>query len=254
MNRIDPRGRTILVTGATGHQGGATARHLLAAGWQVRALVRDAAAPAAAALVAAGAELVRGDLNDDESVAVAMRGAYGVFSVQSANRDEIAQGKRIADTAKSEGVQHLVYSSVGGVESQNRYYLEHGWGPIDKWQIEVHLRDLGVPMTILRPGGFMEDFTNPARFFQNGSLNVPWHDELVMNLLRDRSGVPAQGPPRPDGPARLVEPLGCDPASGAVGALNGPPISPGRPVQLRAVNPACPESCWARTTYSASDV
>jgi hypothetical protein len=36
-----------------------------------------------------------------------------------------------------------VYSSVGGVESQNRFYVGQGWGPIDKWQIEEHIRDLG---------------------------------------------------------------------------------------------------------------
>jgi uncharacterized protein YbjT (DUF2867 family) len=50
-------------------------------------------------------------------------------------------------------------------------------------QIEQHIRSVGVPATILRPAGFMEDFISPARFFQNGSLNVPWHDDLVMQLI-----------------------------------------------------------------------
>jgi uncharacterized protein YbjT (DUF2867 family) len=180
---LDHRDKVVLVTGATGNQGGATARHLLAAGWRVRALMRDDTARAAAALAAAGAELVRGNLDDRTSVEAAVRGAYGVYSVQSANGNEIAQGKTVAAAAKAADVQHLVYSSVGGVESQNRFYLEHGWGAIDKWQIEMHIRDLGVPATILRPGGFMEDFISPARFFQDGSLNVPWHDDLVMNLI-----------------------------------------------------------------------
>jgi uncharacterized protein YbjT (DUF2867 family) len=180
---LDHRDQVVLVTGATGNQGGATARHLLAAGWRVRALVRDDTAPAAAALAVAGAELVRGDLDERSSVEAAVRGAYGVYSVQAAGPSEIAQGQAVAAAAKAAGVQHLVYSSVGGVESQNRFYLEHGWGAIDKWQIEARIRDLGVPATILRPGGFMEDFTSPARFFQDGSLNVPWHDDLVMNLI-----------------------------------------------------------------------
>jgi len=175
--------KTVLVTGATGNQGGATARHLLADGWRVRALVRDETAPAAVGLAAAGAELVRGDLDDRASIDAAARGAYGIYSVQSANDNEITQGKNVADAAKAANVQHLVYSSVGGVESQNRFYVEQGWGPIDKWQIEQHIRDLGVPATILRPAGFMEDFTSPARFFQNGSLNVPWHDGVVMQLI-----------------------------------------------------------------------
>jgi uncharacterized protein YbjT (DUF2867 family) len=68
---MNARGKTIVVTGATGNQGGATARHLLADGWHVRALVRDDTAPAATALAAAGAELVRGDLDDPASVATA---------------------------------------------------------------------------------------------------------------------------------------------------------------------------------------
>ncbi|MEU7838543.1 NmrA/HSCARG family protein [Nonomuraea sp. NPDC049129] len=175
--------KTVLVTGATGNQGGATARHLLADGWRVRALVRDESAPAAVALAAAGAELVRGDLDDRSSIDAAARGVYGIYSVQSANDNEIAQGKNVADAAKAADVRHLVYSSVGGVESQNSFYVEHGWGAIDKWQIEERIRELGVPATILRPAGFMEDFTSPARFFQNGSLNVPWDDDLVMQLI-----------------------------------------------------------------------
>ncbi|GAB3959029.1 NmrA/HSCARG family protein [Actinoallomurus acanthiterrae] len=175
--------RTVLVTGATGNQGGATARHLLAAGWRVRALVRDETSPAAVTLADAGAELVRGDLDDYASVAAAARGAYGIYSVQSANSGELAQGKNVADAAKAANVRQLVYSSVGGAESQNGFYLERGWGPIEKWQVEAHIRDLGLPATILRPAGFMEDFTSPARFFQNGSLNVPWHDDLVMQLI-----------------------------------------------------------------------
>ena len=180
---FDTHDKTVLVTGATGNQGGATARHLLADGWQVRALVRDDSAPAAVALAAAGAELVRGDLDDRASIDAAIRGVYGVYSVQSANDNEIAQGRNVADAAEAADVQHVVYSSVGGVESQNRFYVEHGWGAIDKWQIEQHIRELGLPTTILRPAGFMEDFTSPARFLQGGSLNVPWHDDLVMQLI-----------------------------------------------------------------------
>jgi uncharacterized protein YbjT (DUF2867 family) len=175
--------KTVLVIGATGNQGGATARHLLATGWRVRALVRDDTTPEAAELDAAGVELIRGDLDDRASIDTAARGAYGIYSVQSANGNEITQGRNVADAAAAANVQHLVYSSVGGVESQNRFYVEHGWGPVDKWEIEQHIRELGVPATILRPAGFMEDFTSPARFFQNDSLNVPWRDDLVMQLI-----------------------------------------------------------------------
>ncbi|GAA2045196.1 NmrA/HSCARG family protein [Catenulispora yoronensis] len=174
---------TVVVIGATGNQGGATARHLLADGWSVRALVRDRQAPAASALAAAGAELVLGDLNDRRSVEAALQGAYGVFSVQAANPDELAQGLNVAYAAQAVGVQHFVYASVGGAESQNSYYVEHGWEPIEKWQIEERIRELGLPATVLRPAGFMEDFVSPDRFFQNGALTVPWRDDIVIQLI-----------------------------------------------------------------------
>ena len=74
--------KPVLVVGATGKQGGAAARHLLASGWQVRALVRDTQGAPASRLAAAGARLVRGDMDDTASLAAAMRGVYGVFSVQ----------------------------------------------------------------------------------------------------------------------------------------------------------------------------
>jgi NAD(P)-dependent dehydrogenase (short-subunit alcohol dehydrogenase family) len=53
--------KTIAGTGATGQQGGAVARKLLAAGWKVRALTRDITKPAAQELKSLGAELVAGD-------------------------------------------------------------------------------------------------------------------------------------------------------------------------------------------------
>ncbi|WP_443051713.1 NmrA family NAD(P)-binding protein [Streptomyces sp. NBC_00304] len=76
-----PAARLVAVTGATGKQGGATARRLLAAGTPVRALVRDTTAPAALALQAAGAELALGDFDDPSSLPAALEGAAGLFAV-----------------------------------------------------------------------------------------------------------------------------------------------------------------------------
>src|SRR5512133_828743 len=116
---IDRGNRLIVVTGATGKQGGAVARHLLAKGWQVRGLTRDLDKPAAHALRSAGAEMDRADNDDRISLDQAMQGAYGAFSVQNfwipgvGTEGEIRQGKNIADAAKAAGIQHFVYSSVG---------------------------------------------------------------------------------------------------------------------------------------------
>jgi NAD(P)-dependent dehydrogenase (short-subunit alcohol dehydrogenase family) len=117
---MNTNSNVVLVTGATGHQGGASARRLLANGWRVRALVRNPDDPAARALADKGVEIVQGDMTDRASLDRAMRGVYGVHSVQAyMPKDaagEIRQGTNVADAAKAAGVQHLVYSSAAGPE------------------------------------------------------------------------------------------------------------------------------------------
>jgi len=147
--------RTILVAGATGRQGGAAIRHLLPNGWKLRALTRDPNGYAAKQLSGQGVEVVRGDLEDPGSLERAAHGVYGIFSVQdywvAGFRREVQQGKNLADIAKKTSVAHFVYSSVGGAERNT------GIAPWEtKWEIEKHIRKLGLPPTIFRPTGFME--------------------------------------------------------------------------------------------------
>ncbi len=111
--------RVLLITRATGNQGGAAIRALLNHGpedWEVRALVRNPSSDRAKALQAKGVRLVQGDLNDDRSVAEAVQGAYGVFSVQNFRPQGVAaeeqQGKRLATAAAGAGVSHFVYASA----------------------------------------------------------------------------------------------------------------------------------------------
>jgi uncharacterized protein YbjT (DUF2867 family) len=151
--------KTILVIGITGQQGGAMARQLLAKsaeGWRVRGLVRDLDKPAAKAFQTQGVELVVGDLDDRASLDRAVRGAYGVYSVQTVvglPEVEIRQGNDLADAAKAAGVQHFVYASVGGADRNtgNPHFDS-------KWVIEEHIRAIGLPATILRPVFFMDNF------------------------------------------------------------------------------------------------
>ena len=70
--------KIIAVTGATGQQGGAVARKLLAEGWQVRALTRDVNKPAAQELKALGAELFAGDMDNRAELDAAFKGAYRI--------------------------------------------------------------------------------------------------------------------------------------------------------------------------------
>jgi len=104
-----------------------------------------------------GVEVVQGDLEDVPSLESAVRGAYGVYSVQNfwevgAPR-EVQQGKNLAAVAKKAGVKHFVYSSVGGAERNTG--IPH-WE--SKWEIENYIRRLGLPATILRPASFMETY------------------------------------------------------------------------------------------------
>ena len=151
----------ILVTGATGRQGGATARELLAAGHTVRAMTRHPDGPAARALASLGAEVVAGDLDDAASLERAMAGAWGVFAVQNTweagvEREE-QQGVRVAEVARRQGVRHLVYASVGS--AHRRTGIPHFE---NKARVEERIRALGFPsFTILRPVFFMENWAGP---------------------------------------------------------------------------------------------
>jgi uncharacterized protein YbjT (DUF2867 family) len=154
--------RTVLVTGATGNQGGATARELLAGGGhRVRAMTRKPDSEPARALKKSGAEIVQGDLNDEASLRKAMEGAWGVFAVQNTweagIEGEEEQGKRQARLARDAGVQHYVYTSVASADRKTGIpHFEN------KHRIEDTVRSLGFPShVILRPVFFMENFLGP---------------------------------------------------------------------------------------------
>ncbi|MBI3287839.1 MAG: NmrA/HSCARG family protein [Chloroflexi bacterium] len=176
--------KTILVTGATGTQGGAVARHLLAGGWHVRGLTRDPNKPAARALADQGVELVKGDLYNCASLDHAVKDVYGVFSVQNywlpevGAEGEVRQGKNLADAAKAAGVEHFVYSSVGGAERNTG--LAHFES---KWQIEQYIRALGLAATIFRPVAFMENFNWNRSQILNGTFLQPLPAQTKLQLI-----------------------------------------------------------------------
>ena len=160
----------VLVTGATGQQGGAVTRHLIRGGWKVRALVRNPESEKARALLNAGAELAKGDLYDRGSVDAALRGVHGVFSVQNywlpdvGFDGEIRQGKLLIDAAKAAGVKHFLYSSVGAAHrGMGQKHFE------TKWIVEQHLHGSGLPFTILRPAAFMENAAWQKPAISNGT-------------------------------------------------------------------------------------
>jgi uncharacterized protein YbjT (DUF2867 family) len=175
----------IVVTGATGRQGGAVARHLLDQGWGVRAFVRDPATSPARELARRGASISVGDLDDRKSVKAALAGAYGLFSVQTFTgpdgvAGELRQGYLLAEEAAGAHLTHVVYSSVGGAERQT------GITHFDsKWRIEHAIAGHGLPTTILRPVFFMENFAfmGPRRTAGELVLRMALRPQTTLQMI-----------------------------------------------------------------------
>jgi uncharacterized protein YbjT (DUF2867 family) len=147
----------VLVTGATGKQGGHLVRELVARGHSVRALTRKPESPGAAALAERGVTIVPGNFDDQGSLEHAARGVDTVFAMstpfESGEKTETREGINIVRAASSVGVKHLVYSSVAGADRAS------GIPHFDsKFEVEKEIRRSGVPFTIVAPVFFMENF------------------------------------------------------------------------------------------------
>jgi uncharacterized protein YbjT (DUF2867 family) len=145
---------TVVVTGATGKQGGAVARGLLERGHKVRAVTRDSNSNQAKSLAHAGATLVTASLEDTAAVKKALEGATSLFAMTTpfgGTDAEIRQGIAAADAARAADV-HLVFTSVGSANRQT------GVPHFDsKYEVEKHIGKVGVRATILAPVAFMEN-------------------------------------------------------------------------------------------------
>ncbi|TBL78630.1 NmrA/HSCARG family protein [Paenibacillus thalictri] len=179
----ETQNKTILVFGATGQQGGSVARHLLAGGWKVRAFTRDAAGAAAKELALQGAELYEGDMADRAALEQAMQDIYGVFSVQppvwdlTAVDGEVELGSNVANAARRMGVQHFIYASASGAETQAHFR------PLAKWEIEKYIRAIGLPATILRLTFFMENYVSPYSAIREGVYSEAIAPDVPVHLI-----------------------------------------------------------------------
>jgi uncharacterized protein YbjT (DUF2867 family) len=145
----------VVVTGATGNQGGAVVKGLLERGHEVRAVTRDIDSAKARALADKGVTLVRASLEDTAALATALRGATSLFAMTTpfggGTQAETRQGVSAADAAKAAGV-HLVYTSVGSANQQT------GVPHFDsKYEVEKHIAKIGARASILGPVYFMEN-------------------------------------------------------------------------------------------------
>ncbi|MCL2700459.1 MAG: NmrA/HSCARG family protein [Phycisphaerae bacterium] len=196
-----PESKMVFVCGVTGRQGGAVARALLRDKWQVRGLTRDPSKREARELQRLGVETVRGDMGDRDDLEQYMQGCHGVFSVQNfwecGTEDEIRQGRLVAAVAKDVGIDHLVYSSVGGADL--RTGIPHFES---KWEIEQYIADLHMAATILRPVFFFDNFCSPplSDGINSGVLSLPMKSDKPLQMIatQDIGGLAAMAFSRPE--------------------------------------------------------
>ena len=150
----------VLVTGATGQQGGAVVQALLARGHRVRGLTRNVHSASATRLAAQGVEMAAGDFTDQDSLVRAATGVDAIYAMSTPFEKgmdaETAQGLAITKAAQQASVGHLVYSSVANADR------ETGIPHFDsKYAVEKAIRASGVPFTITAPVFFMDNFLQP---------------------------------------------------------------------------------------------
>ncbi|MFE7741756.1 SDR family oxidoreductase [Nocardia sp. NPDC057455] len=179
----------VLVTGATGMQGGAAVQALLRAGHPVTAFVRDPASAPAQALAAQGVALATGNLEDPASLEAAAAGHDAVFSVQLAGVDpadpgaEQRQARNIATAAKRAGVTQIIHTSVSATGWREQHPDIEITDPVmkaywdEKEAAEEVIRQAGFDhWTILKPAFYMDNYLPPKREYQFPDLA---QDKLV---------------------------------------------------------------------------
>ncbi|TQM80994.1 uncharacterized protein YbjT (DUF2867 family) [Saccharothrix saharensis] len=177
--------KPILVTGATGAQGGAVTRALLARGHRVRALTRAPHSVAAQELHRLGADVVPGDYDDPASLRTALHGVRAVFAVTtpfgSDTATETRHGITLVDAARD--VEHIVFTSASNADRGT------GVPHFDsKQRIEEHLVTAGPRWTILGPAAFLDDKFGgwTVQGLREGILYLPLPSDRALHLIAVR--------------------------------------------------------------------
>ncbi len=171
------------MTGGTGNQGGAVARNLVQQGFTVKVLTRNIQSPKSQNLKNLNIELINGDLNNTDTFREHLKDIYGIFSVQSFENGvdkEMNQGIALADLGKEINIKHFLYSSVFAAN------LNTGVPHMDsKFKIENHIRQIGLPFTILRPTSLYENFLIPQvkKGILKGKLVQPINRNTVQQYI-----------------------------------------------------------------------
>jgi uncharacterized protein YbjT (DUF2867 family) len=185
----------ILVTGATGVQGGSVARHLLSRGrYRVRCLTRNPTSEKAQALRKAGAEIVKGDLGKVEDIRAALAGCEGVFGVTNYWEHfgrEYEQGRNLIDAVAAAGVEHFVFSSKPHAREISKGELHVPSFDI-KAELEGYARRRGLQASFIHVAFYFENFLTrfPLRPRGDGlfSFGFPQGDTPLAGVAADDIG------------------------------------------------------------------
>jgi uncharacterized protein YbjT (DUF2867 family) len=144
---------TILVTGATGTVSSEVVKALAGRGLTVRAGVRSVSKVAELQGLGPDVQPIELDYTRPETVQAAFAGVHRVFLLTPFTGNQVEVGKQLVDAARQAGVQQVVLLSGSGADSQPGTQINH-------WHraVEVYLEQSGLPFTVLRPSGFMQNF------------------------------------------------------------------------------------------------
>jgi uncharacterized protein YbjT (DUF2867 family) len=205
--------KVIAVVGATGAQGGGLVRAILAdksGGFTARAITRDVASDKVRELARLGAEVVRADVDDVESLKRAFKGAYGAFCVtffwdHLSPEKEIAHATAMAQAAKAAGVRHVIWSTLEDTRRwvplsddrmptlMGKYKVPHFDG---KGEADQIFTDLGVPTTFLVTSFYWDNliyFGMGPKKCPDGTLafTLPMGDKKLPGLAAEDIGKSA---------------------------------------------------------------
>jgi len=207
--------KIIAVVGATGAQGGGLVRAIQndpSGEFIARAITRDPNSDKAKALAKLGAEVVKGDVDDMESLKAAFKGAYGAFCVtfyweHFSPEKELEQVAKMADAAKHANVKHVIWSTLEDTRKwvpldDNRMPTLHGKYKVPhcdaKGEANKFFADLGVPTTNLLTSFFWENFIYFGMNPQPGpdgklAITFPMGDKKLPGIAAEDIGKCALG-------------------------------------------------------------
>lgn len=207
--------KVIVVAGATGAQGGGLVRAIQAdpgGGFVARALTRNPQSDKAKAMAALGAEVVKADVDDADSMKQAFAGAFGAYCVtffwdHFSPEKELAEVRLMIDAAKAGGLKHVIWSTLEDTRNwvplsdnrmptlQGKYKVPHLDG---KGEADALFTNAGVPTTFLLTSFYWDNLISFGMGPKRGSdgrmtFSLPMGDKKLPGIAAEDIGKCAYG-------------------------------------------------------------